>query len=81
MPAKQSDVTAMNFETAISELESIVNKFESGEVDLENSIELYALGAQLKTHCEKKLTEAKLKVEKISITKDGKLSTTDFLSE
>jgi exodeoxyribonuclease VII small subunit len=79
--SKTNDVTKMNFETAISELEAIVNKFESGQVDLENSIDLYARGAQLKTHCEKKLSEAKLKVEKISITKDGKVSTTNFIED
>lgn len=81
MSAKTNEIAKMNFETAIAELESIVNKFESGQVDLEDSIELYSRGAQLKTHCDKKLTEAKLKVEKISIASNGKISTTDFLTE
>lgn len=78
MSSKSSNLAEMNFETALIELESIVNKFESGQVDLEQSIELYSRGIDLKNHCEKKLSEAKLKVEKISIGKDGNVSTSEF---
>ncbi|MCE3233701.1 MAG: exodeoxyribonuclease small subunit [Rickettsiaceae bacterium] len=75
------DIKNLSFEDAIGQLEVIVNKFESGQVSLENSIELYTLGSELKSHCEKKLAEAKLKVEKITLGKDGKISTSDFLAE
>jgi exodeoxyribonuclease VII small subunit len=78
MSSKSNNLAEINFETAISELESIINKFETGEVDLEKSIELYSRGMELKNHCEKKLSEAKLRVEKISIGKDGKISTNEF---
>jgi exodeoxyribonuclease VII small subunit len=78
MPEKASDITKLNFENAIEELEGIVNKFESGQVALEDSIELYARGSELKAHCEKKLSEARLKVEKITVDNNGKLSTVNF---
>jgi exodeoxyribonuclease VII small subunit len=59
-------LTKLSFEEAAQELEIIVNRLESGEEDLEASIELYTRGAALKEHCEKKLHEARLKVEKIT---------------
>ena len=42
-----------------------MRKLETGQQDLEKSIEEYERGAALKNYCEKKLHEAKLKVEKI----------------
>lgn len=56
----------MNFETALSELESIVSSLESGKIDLDKAIDSYTKGTLLKEHCEKKLKEAKLKIEKIA---------------
>lgn len=63
-----NDIEEMNFERALSELESIVNGLESGQIDLEKAIESYTRGAALKEHCEKKLSEAKLKIEKITVS-------------
>ncbi len=59
------DITKLSFEKAITELETIVSKLEKGQVELEHAIEFYTRGAALKAHCEKKLTEAKLKIETI----------------
>lgn len=70
-----SDIAAMNFEQAIKELENIVKRLEGGQADLESSIRDYARGAALKAHCQKKLEEATLKVEKIVKTADGGLMT------
>jgi len=65
----------LNFESALEELEKIVQKLESGEVELEQSITMYERGAALKAHCEGKLKAAKLKIEKIVLDADGKAST------
>ena len=43
------------FETAIKQLEDIVEKLEAGDVDLENSVSLYEQGMQLKKFCEDEL--------------------------
>ena len=59
-------IKKMSFEQAMAELESIVKRLESGQIHLEDAIESYTYGAQLKEHCEKKLSEARLKVEKIT---------------
>lgn len=63
--ATTDDVAQMNFEDAMKALEAIVDKLESGETALEQSIALYERGAALRAHCEGKLRDAELRVEKI----------------
>jgi exodeoxyribonuclease VII small subunit len=52
-------------------LEGIVQKLESGDVPLEDSIVIYERGEALKNHCEKKLQTAETKVEKIIVGPEG----------
>jgi len=61
----------MSFEAALDELEGIVRKLESGDVPLEQSIAMYERGAALKAHCDAKLRDAQLKVDRIVETEDG----------
>ena len=72
------DITKLSFEEALDQLENIVSKLEDGSINLEESIEEYTRGIHLKNHCETKLKEATLKVEQITIDKDGKFSTKEF---
>mgnify|MGYP002624550737 CR=1 FL=1 len=65
------DVGKLSFEDALSELEGIVRKLETGDVDLDESIAIYERGTRLKAHCEAKLAAAKAKVEKITLSSDG----------
>ena len=65
------DVSALSFEKALAELESIVEKLESGKVDLEQSISIYERGEALKKHCEKLLKDAEARIEKITLKPDG----------
>lgn len=71
----------LSFEDALTELEGIVRKLESGDAPLEESITLYQRGAKLKAHCEGKLKDAQLKVEKIVLAPDGSASTEPFDAE
>ena len=66
-----TDVGKMSFEDALGELEDIVRELEDGSIKLDQAIGAYERGAKLKAHCEKKLTEAKTKVEKISLGPAG----------
>ena len=66
-----ADIAAMSFENALAELEAIVRGLEEGKGNLEDAIGAYERGAALKRHCERKLNEAKAKVDKISIGPDG----------
>ena len=69
------DIETLSFEQAIAELERIVQQLESGEVELEKSIQIYERGAALRAHCEGKLKTAELKVEKIVRGEDGQPAT------
>lgn len=73
-----TDIKTMSFEIALKELESIVEKLERGDAPLEESINIYQRGAALKAHCESKLKDAQLKVEKIVIDASGQASTAPF---
>lgn len=71
-------LNSMSFEQALAELEAIVRRLESGEAPLEQSIEEYARGTALREHCQKKLEEARLKVEKLSRGSGGALVAESF---
>ncbi|MGC6471535.1 MAG: exodeoxyribonuclease VII small subunit [Parvibaculales bacterium] len=60
------DILSMSFEKAVAELEGIVNRLESGDVALEESIAIYQRGNQLRAHCENKLKDAQIQIEKIT---------------
>jgi exodeoxyribonuclease VII small subunit len=70
-----SEKQNITFEQAVKELEDIVRKLESGQIDLENAINFYERGNSLRKICEQKLAEAKLKVEKIIKNPDGSIKT------
>lgn len=70
-----SDIGRMSFEAALSELEKIVQRLEEGEGKLDDAIKAYERGALLKRHCEAKLQEAQMRVEKIVLASDGTLRT------
>ena len=72
MAEKTADVAALNFETALAELEKIVADLEKGQAPLEESIKLYARGEALKKHCETLLKSAEARIEKITLGADGK---------
>lgn len=76
--AEKKDVSKLNFEDALKKLEGIVRKLESGDAGLEESITIYEEGMVLKNLCEEKLTNAQLKVQKITLNKDGKTKIQKF---
>ncbi len=67
----EKPIAEMTFEEALAALEQVVSQLEGGQVPLEQSIALYERGDALKKHCEAKLGEAELKVEKIVAGDDG----------
>ena len=78
-PSAATPVDALSFEDALRELERIVETLEQGRGSLDDAITAYERGAALKKHCQKKLEEARLKVEKIKLDESGQPSgTTDF---
>jgi exodeoxyribonuclease VII small subunit len=69
-------VAEMSFEEAMKELESVVDRLESGDVPLDASIALYERGAALKKRCEDELKRAEEKVAAITLDADGKATGT-----
>lgn len=65
------DIEKLSFEEALAQLEKIVSQLESGNAELENSIDLYERGTALKAHCEARLKAAEAKVEKIRLSASG----------
>ncbi len=64
-------ITEMSFEAALAELKDIVKKIDAGEEGLEKSINSFERGILLKEHCEKKLQDARLKIDKITKLSDS----------
>ncbi len=73
-PTGSADIAAMSFEDALAELEQIVRRLEAGQVKLDEAIQCYERGAQLKRHCEQKLNEAQQRVDRISIGPGGAIA-------
>ena len=73
---KEENIT---FEQAIEELENIINRLEEGDVPLDETINLYEKGSELKDFCEKKLQSAEVKIKKINQkTKTKEITIEDY---
>ncbi len=72
------NIEEMSFEEALRELEQIVKRIDSGAESLDASIEAFEVGTKLKNHCEDKLKEATLKIEKIIQKSDGSIGTEEI---
>lgn len=68
-----SEIARMSFEKALSELEDIVRRLEDGSGELDEGIKAYERGVMLKRHCENKLKDAQLRVDKVIVGSDGSL--------
>lgn len=66
------DISKLNFEAALAELEKIVTDLEKGQVSLEESIKSFERGEKLKRHCETLLHSADARIEKITLDAQGK---------
>ena len=64
--ANQSLESALNFESALAELESIVSQMESGQLPLEQSLSAYKRGAELLQFCQKALADVEQQVRILS---------------
>ncbi len=65
----------LTFEQAFAELEKIVEKLESGELSLDDSLALFERGQTLATLCGALLEAAELKVKQLA--PDGRLEDFD----
>ena len=66
-----------NFEANLKKLELIVDKLESGDIGLEESVKLYEDGMKIKKICDKKLKDIEMQIKKIKI-EDNKVVKENF---
>ncbi|MFA9408601.1 MAG: exodeoxyribonuclease VII small subunit [Candidatus Dadabacteria bacterium] len=70
-----------SFEDSMNELKEIVEKLQSGNLPLEESIKLFQEGTKLIAFSHKKLDQIQKKVKILVEDKDGELITKDFNTE
>jgi exodeoxyribonuclease VII small subunit len=75
------DIKDIKFESAIERLEDIVEKLESGEIELEQALVLFEEGMELSKICSQKLDEAKKKIQILKDGADGEKKLEDFDTE
>lgn len=72
------NLSELSFEEALAQLEKIVQELESGRIKLDDAVASYEKAVSLKKLCEEKLKSAQLKIEKIEITADKQVSSSEF---
>ena len=68
---------ALDFEQSLSELQALVERLESGELPLEESLSAFEQGIRLTRDCQSALTQAEQKVQ-ILLERDGELEEAHF---
>jgi exodeoxyribonuclease VII small subunit len=66
------------FETALKELEQIVEQLEDSDVSLDDALKLFEKGIKLSQFCSARLDEAEQKVELLLKDAGGTLRPVDF---
>jgi len=74
----KQDIKKLDFEHAYQELESIVERMERGDQDLENSLQDFERGVALMKHCHGVLKDAEQKVDVLIKDNDGLFATEPF---
>lgn len=68
----------IKFEDALKMLEDIVEKLESGSLELEESIQLFEQGVKLSLHCQQQLKQAEGKVQRLVKNLNGEFELLDL---
>ena len=74
MPKKKKETS---FEKDLERLESLVNKMESGDATLEQSLVWFEEGMDLIRSCQAQLNNAEQKVQELNQNTDGKIDIKD----
>ncbi|MFA5665203.1 MULTISPECIES: exodeoxyribonuclease VII small subunit [Pseudomonadota] len=69
--------TAVDFEQSLGALQTLVERLESGDLSLEESLSAFEQGVALTRECQQALTQAEQKVSQL-LEQDGQLSTAPF---
>ncbi len=75
MPRKRQ---AIDFEKALAELETQVQRLESGELPLEDALQAFEAGIRLSRECQLALADAEQKVKLLMTRADGSAAVQEF---
>jgi exodeoxyribonuclease VII small subunit len=75
------ELKVRDFESALKSLEEIVVRLESGDLTLDQALELFEEGIHISRFCNSKLEEAERKVEILVKTADGGMKEAPFKEE
>ncbi|MDH5357280.1 MAG: exodeoxyribonuclease VII small subunit [Gammaproteobacteria bacterium] len=67
----------LDYEAAVTELESLVERLEQGDISLEESLKLYESGVLLTRDCQEALQSAEQKVQML-LQQSGQSTLVDF---
>ena len=70
----------LNFENALNDLETLIEKMEAGELSLEESLKNFEQGISLARQCQEALKDAEQKIQ-ILIEQNGESKILPFASE
>ncbi|WP_025495183.1 exodeoxyribonuclease VII small subunit [Sphingomonas sp. UNC305MFCol5.2] len=74
--ADEAQISELSFEEALKELERIVMRLESGDAQLQEAIDLYERGDQLRSQCAARLDAAQARIEAIRTDTQGRAAGT-----
>lgn len=74
-------MAAEKFEQSLKKLEDAVNRLESGELSLDDSLKVFEEGVKHASICSRKLNEAQKRVELLLKRKDGSFYKEEFQSD
>ncbi|MBI4926879.1 MAG: exodeoxyribonuclease VII small subunit [Anaerolineae bacterium] len=60
------DVSQLNYEAAVKELEETITQLETGQASLEESLALFERGQRLARRCAELLNQAELRVRQVN---------------
>jgi exodeoxyribonuclease VII small subunit len=81
MPSSKKEDFKSSLENSIKRLEKIVESLEGGSVPLEEAIKMYEEGVELSRSCIEKLTQAELKLKKLTKKIDDSFDLADIEPE
>ena len=69
--SSENDVNEISFEQALSQLTGLVEKLESGELPLEESVASFEQGVKLSRRCEALLDQAEQRLQVLNDSEDN----------
>ena len=78
LDAERQRIAALPFDKALAEFRQVVEKLEAGNLALEESIALFEQGVLLQRRCERMLSEAELRFQRLVEQAGGRVRAVDL---